>query len=123
MYLNGFARAEQGVITMKMGRYTPLYGTYLGYMDISDESLPFRERAEIAVQMGVVSGIYMAIGVELGTTGKLSINLMRATAAAAPAGIMTAVLAASTYAATKKGATVEHGPFGSVSVTPRLGVF
>ena len=72
---------------------------------------------------GVMGGIHMMIATELGTISLGQVKVMQAAAAYAPLAIMTATLAASTYAATKKGATVEHGPFGSVSITPSLGVF
>ena len=101
----------------------PIYGTYVNYLQMSDESLSFEERAHVAIGAGVMGGIHMILATELGALSLGQVRVMQATAAYAPLSIMTAALAASTYATTKKGATVEHGPFGSVKVTPRLGVF
>ena len=123
MYLNGFVRAEQEVITMDYRGAIPIYGTYVNYQKITDESLSFDERAHVAIGAGVMGGIHMILATELGFVSLGQVRVMQAAAAYAPLSIMTATLAASTYAATKKGATVEHGPFGSVSITPSLGVF
>ena len=101
----------------------PMFGTYLSYQKMSDESLSYEDRLTVALGAGVMGGIHMYLASELGTISFGQVRAMQATVAYAPLFIMTATLAASTYAATKKGATVEHGPFGSVSVTPRLGVF
>lgn len=102
----------------------PIYGTAVEGQALMDESIPFEQRAQIAATMGVVSAIHSIAALEVfGHIPLGQVRIMQATVAYAPVAIMTATLAASTYAATKKGATVEHGPFGSVMITPKLGVF
>lgn len=101
----------------------PVYGTYLAYQELTDESLTFEQRMPLALGAGYIGAIHMLLASELGHISLGQVRIMQATVAVAPLAIMTATLAASTYATTKKGATVEHGPFGSVKITPSLGVF
>ena len=101
----------------------PVYGTYLAYQELTDESLSFEQRMPLALGAGYVGAFHMYLAAELGHISLGQVRIIQATAAVAPLAIMTATLAASTYATTRKGATVEHGQYGSVKITPRLGVF
>ena len=101
----------------------PVYGTASSLEDLTDESIPFAKRVEIAVLAGSISGVQAIFAYEMGLISLGQVKAYQAAFSAAPAVTATAGLAALTYATTKKGATVEHGPYGSVKVVPKLGLF
>jgi len=101
----------------------PVYGAYLAYQDLSDESIPFSERVELAVIHGITGAGQFIVAAELGFISMGQVKIAKATVELGPAVSVTAILAGLTYVSTKKGADVEHGPYGSVKITPRLGVF
>lgn len=126
MYLNGFACSEQEVITMDYRGAIPIYGSYINYQKLSDESLSFDERLSVALGAGVMGGIHMYVASEVGALSLGQARLMQATAANAPMGIMVAALATLTYATTKPGATVQTDrefEWQPVTVVPKLGIF
>ena len=101
----------------------PVYGTAKSMDEMMDERLPFAKRVEIAVLTGSISGAQSILAYEMGMITLGQVKVFQAAVAAAPAVTATAGLTALTYATTKKGATVEHGPYGSVKVVPKLGLF
>lgn len=101
----------------------PIYGSTKSMDDLMDDSIPFAKRIEIAVLAGSISGAQSILAYEMGMITLGQVKAYQAAASIAPAVTASAGLAALTYATTKKGATVESGPFGAVKVVPKLGLF
>ena len=98
----------------------PIYGSLLTYEQLSDESIPFPERAVIAATAGFTAAAQIVVVDRV--TGRVP-SWTRHVVQKGPAAGAVAALAGLTYATTKKGADVEIGPHGSVRITPKLGLF